>query len=429
MGIKTRIWVLITLISVLLLYAIIEFNTPKQKRELILATGMVGSDSYAYGLSYKSLLEQEGVKLNIVPTNGALDTIGYLNNKQVDIGFINSGILTNKLDYQFESIASVYYEPLWIFYRNDGYPLNYVIEAFNRKIGISISNDGTYDIAKKILESNGIDEESSKFFYEFDSEALKKLKNKELDIFITLASEQNAYIYELLADPKIEILSLNRAKAYMQKFNNFSHLLLYEGGLDLYKNIPAFQVELLSTTQNLVAHEDVSKELIRIFLKKVKQIHSSNNFFQNKENFPNLDHLDTVINSEAELYLIHGDSWLESIFPYWIASNIDRLKVLLIPLLWLLIPLSKSIIPLYVFTIRSKIFRWYDKLSKLDDELENVKTKEELNQVKEKLDLLHEQISIKTKVPLSYMGEYYNLFLHIELIEKKIDTIKNRLVS
>lgn len=420
MNIKTRVWVGITIFSILLLYVILQFNTPNQKKELNLATGMIGSDSYAYGLSYQALLENDGVKLNLIPTNGSLDTIGYINNKQADIGFINSGILVNKPSYQFESLASAYYEPLWIFYRNDGYSLNYLIEGIGRKVGISITNDGTYDIANKLLDANGIDETNTKFAYEFDSDALKKLKNKELDIFITLASEQNQYIVKLLADPSIEILSLKRAKAYVQKFDYLNHLSIYEGSLDLYKNIPSDKIDILSTTQNLVAHKDVSDELIRIFLKKVKEIHSSENFFKDDNEFPNLENLDTQINSEAELYLTQGDSWLEGIFPYWIASNIDRLKVLLIPLLWLLIPLSKSIVPLYVFTIRSKIFRWYDKLNAIDDEVDKAKSKDELEDIKKRLAILHEQISKRTKVPLSYMGEYYNLFLHIELIEKKI---------
>lgn len=421
MTIRTRIWVLITIISILLLYVSLQFNSPKQKKELSLATGIIGSDTYAYALSYKALLEEEGVTLNIVPTNGALDTIGYLNNKQVDIGFINSGVLINKPNYQFESLASVYFEPLWIFYRNEGYKLNYIIESFDKKIGVSITNDGTYDLAKKILEANGIDESNTKFIYEFDKDALKKLKNKELDIFITLASEKNQYINELLSDPSIEVLSLKRAKAYVQKFDYLKHLTLFEGSIDLYKNLPSSQIELLSTTQNLVAHTDVSDELIRIFLKKVKQIHSSKNFFETKDSFPNLNNLDTLINSEAELYITNGDSWLEKIFPYWIASNIDRLKVLLIPLLWLLIPLSKSIIPLYVFTIRSKIFRWYDRLNEMDDRLEDLK-QEEIKEFEDELKKLSKEITVKTKVPLSYMGEYYNLLLHLELIEKKLQS-------
>ena len=82
----TKIW--LTIVGVIFI-AIVSYISmqPKLKKELRLATGPIGSDSYAYGLSYQSLLLSEGVNLIIVPTKGSLDTIGFLNENQADIGF------------------------------------------------------------------------------------------------------------------------------------------------------------------------------------------------------------------------------------------------------------------------------------------------------------------------------------------------------
>jgi hypothetical protein len=155
-------------------------------------------------------------------------------------------------------------------------------------------------------------------------------------------------------------------------------------------------------------------------------IHSGRNFFEGGENFPNLKYLDTAINSEAEVYLTLGDSWLEEIFPFWIATNIDRFKLLIIPILGLLIPLLKSIVPLYVFTIRSKIFKWYKKLQTYDLMIEE-KSLDDLQTVEKELQALKKEVQSKTKVPLSYMGEYYNLLLHIELLEKKLSEKRSKI--
>jgi hypothetical protein len=70
--------------------------------------------------------------------------------------------------------------------------------------------------------------------------------------------------------------------------------------------------------------------------------------------------------------------------------------------------------------MRSKIYRWYDEVKAIDKELESIdKTKyqEEL----EKLEKLRIEISNETKVPLSFMGEYYNLQLHIDHVINKIE--------
>lgn len=415
----TKIWFGSVALIFVALISFILFSQPKANKELRLATGPVGSDSYAFGLSYQSLLQSEGVKLKLVPTNGSLDTIGVLHSNQADIGFVHSGILANKPEYNFESLASVYYEPMWIFYRNDGYKLNYLIEATDKKIGISITNDGTYDLSKQILDANGITKENSNLIYLGDEEAQDALKNRKIDIFITLANEQNSHILALLDDENLELLSLKRAKAYSQKFTSLKNLTIYEGGIDLFRNLPNDKVEILSSVQNLVVTGDVSDELIRIFLKKVKIIHNGRNFFEGAEAFPNQKYLDTLVNSEAEVYMSVGDSWLEEIFPFWVAANIDRFKLLIIPLLGLLIPLLKSIVPLYVFTMRSKIFRWYKRLQVYDLKIKN-SDGSDTQEIKDGLQTLKDDIQSRTKVPLSYMGEYYNLLLHIELLEKKL---------
>jgi len=415
----SKIWIVIFVILLIISFVSIQLTAPAPKKELSIATGSIGSDSYAYAMSYKALLEEEGVVLKVIPTQGSLDTIGYLDSKKVDIGFVHSGILLNKREYNFESLASVYYEPLWIFYRNDGYGLNYLIEATGKNVGISITNDGTYDLALKLSEANGLIK-SVKASYMYDEEALKQLKDKKIDIFVTLATKDNHNIQELLADPSIELMSLQRINAYTQKFDYLLSLKLYEGSIDLYKNLPSKDVNLLSTTQNLVCNPDIPGELLRIFLKKVQEIHGQKTFFQNSDEFLNSKHIDTVINDDAELYLLNGESWLETIFPYWIASNIDRLKLLIIPLIWLIIPLFKSIIPLYIFTIRSKIFRWYDKIDEINKKIEQKENKDDI--IKE-IKNLKEEINSKTKVPLSYKGEFYNLILHLELLENKINKI------
>ncbi len=420
MGNITKIWLIIATILFIFVFSYIQITKPAPKSSLNIATGTIGSDSYAYALSYKALLESEGVTLNIIPTNGSLDTISYLHNKKTDIGFVHSGILLNKRAYQIESLASVYYEPLWIFYRDEGYKINYLLEATGKNVGISISNDGTYDLAKKLSDANGLIN-SVNTHYINDNEALTQLKNKQIDIFITLATKDNPNITELLNDPNIELMNIKRINAYIQKFDYLKPLKLYEGTIDLYKNIPSQDIDLLSTTQNLVARTGVQGELIRIFLKKVNEIHHTQEFFQKQGEFINMNSVDTVMNEDAKLYIINGESWLEKIFPYWIASNIDRLKLLLIPIIWLIIPLFKSIIPLYILTTRARIFRWYEKLDFLNKKLKNKDVdKEKLIQ---ELAKLKDEVENKTHVPLSYKGEYYNLIVHIELLENKINQL------
>ena len=233
-----------------------------------------------------------------------------------------------------------------------------------------------------------------------------------------VSSPDSSTVKELLADPNIELLNLKRVKAYTQKYKFLSSLTLHEGTINLYKNLPDEDKNLLSTTANLVCAKGLNDELIRVFLKQIKKVHSKKSIFEEPNQFPSLDNVDTKMNKEAKSYLINGDSWLESIFPFWIASQIDRLKILLIPLLTLLFPLFKGVLPLYTWSIRSKIYKWYEKLDSL--EYRTTLSKEELEVNLQKLRKLKVEVQEQTKVPLSYKGEYYNLLLHIDLVTKEL---------
>ncbi len=396
-----------------------KFIQPPPKKELTIAAGSKSGTYYKIALKYKDLLEKEKVHVTVLETKGSIHNVKLLQEKKADIGFVQSGILTNKNKQNIESLASIYYEPLWIFYKNEGYSINYIIELIGKRISIGTLGSGTFDLSSKILHDNGISDKNSKFFNYSTSNAKDELLKGNIDALLTVISPDSKIVQELLENPKINVLSIKRAKAYSRKYSYLSTLTLHEGTMDLYKNLPNDNINLLAATANLVSTNEVPDELIRLFLKKIKETHKHKTLFSQENQFPNILNLDVEINKEAAKYIKSGDSWLESLFPYWIASNIDRLKILLIPLLTLMFPLFKGVVPLYRWTMRSKIYKWYKKVNQLDRNLKNL-NKQELEEELKKLQELQITIQEHTNVPMSFMGEYYNLLLHIELIINKI---------
>ncbi len=401
---------------VLVVYFMSSFIEPAPDKELTIATGSVNGTYYKSALKYRELLAKQHVKLNIINTTGSVENLDLVNAKKADIAFVQGGIIDSKDNLSISSLASVYYEPLWVFYKNRGYSIEYIVELINKKVSIGINGSGTQYLTIQILVDNGITTDNTNLVSLSNEQAKEQLISGEIDAAFMVSSPSSAQIVELLANPEIELLNLKRVKAYNQKYKFLSSLILYEGTVDLYKNIPSENKKLLSTTANLVCRDDLNSELIRIFLKQIKKVHSKESIFEEENQFPSLDNLDTKINEEAQNYLTKGDSWLESIFPFWIASQIDRLKLLLIPLLTLLFPLFKGVLPLYTWTIRSKIYKWYKKLDALEYK-ETLSENDIENNIKELLELKVE-VQEQTKVPLSYKGEYYNLLLHIDLVLK-----------
>ena len=400
------------------LYTTIQFIQPSPKKEITIATGAKSGNYYQTALLYKELLKEDKVEVNILETAGSVENLELVKQGKADIAFMQNGIIENNTYEHIQSLASVYYEPLWVFYKNESYSIDYVIELISKKISIGPDGSGTKDLASKILEVNGINSENSTIYNYSSSKAKEELENGNIDALFVVSSHNSIIVKELLENPKINVLSFKRAKAYSRKYSFLEALTLYEGTLDLYKNLPDQNINLLSTTATLIANQNLNEELIRLFLKKVKEVHSKKDLFAKPNQFPNTNNMMLELNEEASRYFTYGDTWLEKIFPFWIASNIDRLKILIIPLLTLLIPLSKGIFPLYRWSIRSKIYKWYKQIQLYDLKLENVKS-EELESFIKELEELRQEIKFETKVPLAFMSEYYDLIMHLELIINK----------
>ncbi len=411
----------ILLLVVASFYLTSKFIEPSSKKEITIATGSIDGEYYNTALKYKEILEKQKVKVNILTSNGSMENIQLLNEKKADIAFVQNGIDSLKKQTEIKAIASIYYEPLWIFYKNDEYKMDYLIQLITKRISIGREKSGTEDLALKMLNDNGINKENTQLLNNSTAEAKDLLIKGEIDAMFIVSSPNSKIIKELLENPDIKLFNFKRAKAYSRKYTFLESTPLYEGTIDLYRNLPSEDINLLSTTANLIVRNGFSDELTRLILKEIKKVHNKKELFEAANQFPNIENLTIDINEDADRYFTYGDTWLEKIFPYWIASNIDRLSILLIPLITLMIPLSKGFFPLYRWSIRSKIYKWYEQIHKIDL-IAEYESQDKLQDCLTQITILKKEIKQETKVPLSYMGEYYDLIMHLELIISKINT-------
>jgi len=410
----------IILLIIASFYITSQFIQPSPKKEFTIATGSKEGQYYKTALLYKKILEKEKVKVNIITTSGSIENLQLLQENKVDVAFVQNGMTLNEKQEHLKALASIYYEPLWVFYKSKDYKMDYIVQLTSKKISVGVEGSGTNHLALQILKDNGINNENSILESHSSSDAKELLLKDKIDAMFVVGSPNSKTIKELLNNSSINAFSFKRAKAYSRKYSYLEPLPLYEGTIDLYRNIPYSNVNLLATTATLVINDRLSEELTRLLLKKLFAIHNKKDLFEKNDQFPNVSNLTIPISEEARRYFEYGDTWLEKIFPYWIASNVDRLKILLIPLLTLLFPLFKGVFPLYRWSIRSKIYKWYDKIQSIDkrmDDLTLVQLKENLVEVEK----LKREIRHETKVPLSYMGEYYDLIMHLEVLISQLN--------
>ena len=394
-----------------------QFVAPPPPKKIVISTGSETGTYFKIAQQYRTALAEEGIELEIISSSGSGDNISRLLNKQADLAFIQGG--TGKDEESLLSLGSLYYEPLWIFLGKESNIKN-MADLSGQRIAIGKDGSGTQILAKQLLQLNHIDTQATELLELSSEDAAEALIQSKIDISIMVASVDSKIVQQLLRNKQVKLLTLHRADAYIRLIPYLSKISLPEGVIDLENNIPAHAVTLLAPTANLVVSEDFSSALSVLLLRAADKIHGSGSVFSAPGIFPSDQFTAYPVSDVAERFHTVGPPFLMRYLPFWPAVFIDRMIVMLIPLLALLLPLGKIMPPLYRWRIRSKIYRWYKELQEVDDAIhEQQLTLSELAQLSIELSQIENEVN-KVKTPLSYADQVYNLLLHIDLVRKKL---------
>jgi len=413
-----KIIIPILLIFVALLYIGSRFLPPLAPDHLAIATGPTDGIYYQSALRYQTLLAKQHVSVDIIPTNGSLDALKLLKDKRVDVAFVQGGSTGTYASEPFTSLAALYNEPIWVFYPDSGKVLQRLSDLKGERIAVGAEGSGTKALAIQLLAANGVTAENSTFLSVGSDAGAAALREGRADALFSIIGTFAPLTKQLLLDPKIRLFDFTRAHAYTVRYPFLNAVTLDEGVMDLENNLPPQAEHLIAATATLVSRSDIHPDLVRLLLQAAKSVHGSAGIFRKAGEFPNTSGLEFPLNVNAEVYLRDGESWLEKIFPFWVASIVKRLMLLLIPVIALMIPIIKLLLPLISWRSRYKIYRWYKTLNKVEEEIQDYDEAKRRDAIAS-LETALQKIQ-KIDVPLSYRREYYDLLQHFELILGKL---------
>lgn len=428
-----KIWLPLILLLIAGFYGAWQFVPAGAPNTLKIAVGGKTGTYHDYAQQYQQRVKIEGLSLDILPVAGSVEALQKVKEGEADLALVQGGVANSTMkdaaDQGLHSIASLFYEPLWVFYRKELGEVSHVNTLRGKRISIGKQGSGTQVLVSQLLADNDITAENSTLQPLLMDEAVTKLGAGELDALFIMTSPKEEIVRKLITHPDIALMDFQRQViTYTSHYPFLSSLTLGEGIIDLKNNLPDHNVTLLATTATLIAGKDIHADHVRLFSREAFKIHSKQGLLEKARQFPSLDHLEITIHPAAEQYLQKGPSWLEKVFPFWLAARIDQLKIMLIPLLTLLIPLSKGIMPLYQWRIRSRIYPWYKTLSQLDRKLDSLDlpaTEQEIA----RLHKLHGELAQGVSVPLAHMPEFYNLRTHADHILTRLKERRVRLLT
>ena len=130
---------------------------PAPPKEVRFTSGSPGGAYHAFAERYAAILARDGVKVVVAPSEGTSENLKRLaaDDAEYDVGFVQSGIATEPEREGLVTLGSVFYEPLWVFYR--GPDMDRLAALQGKRVAVGPEGSGTRVLAVRALLSDRFD--------------------------------------------------------------------------------------------------------------------------------------------------------------------------------------------------------------------------------------------------------------------------------
>jgi len=418
------VWGPIVLVILVGFWVASKFVEPAPPKHAVIITGAEDGAYFAVAKKYAEIFKANGIELTVRPSAGSVDNYRELLKPggDVDLAIVQGGTLPSDsaVKENVEGIASLYLEPLWVFYRSDE-TLDRLSQLKGMRIAVGAEGSGTRALAHTLFPEFGLPttkpSANTTPLPISAADVPDAFTNAKIDAALIVAPPTSPVIHDLLSDPTVKLMSFSQAMALSRTYPFLSATTLYRGSVDLKNDLPGTDVQLVAPAAMLVARESAHKSLVLLGAISATQVHKPGTLLNEPGQFPSARYVEVPMAKEAQHYLDKGPSVLQRIFPFWLASFLDRMLIMLLPLATLLIPLVRFAPPLYVWRTRARIYRWYREIRAIDEQMGPAASPESMRGHLKQIERIDHEVR-SVHVPLSYMQELYQLRMHLNLLEE-----------
>lgn len=415
---------------------------PEPPRRVVLATGQDNSAYEEFGRKYAAVLARDGIRVELQKSLGSADNLQRLKDGQVDIAFVQSGstgaaqasaatMAAPAAKPELVSLGSLFTEPVWLFLRTPDKSkaaLRSLTQLKGLRINLGPEGTGVPQLFRQLLAANNVEPGDLQISKLENTPATMALLNGQIDGLVFSSAPEAPLIQMLLQTPGIALFDFRQAEAYTHRLPFLTHVVLPRGIVDLGRDLPAQDFQLIAPTATLVARSGLHPALIDEFVKAATEIHGGAGWFQQQGQFPSPRYSEIPVAREAAKYYRDGPPFLQRYLSFWLANLFDRLWVVAVALAALVIPLSKVVPPLYAWRVRSRVYRWYGQLRAVELAVESApearRAEVQAEQLR-RLDDIERRVN-HISIPLAYADALYGLRSHINLVRQRVRAAPQR---
>ncbi|MEZ5851157.1 MAG: TAXI family TRAP transporter solute-binding subunit [Hyphomicrobiaceae bacterium] len=410
----------VALLAGALVWLALQFVQPAPPKTLTIATGGTSGGYYAFGQKYAATLARNGIRLNVRSTAGSIENVKLLAdaNAGVDVALLQGGITNKKETWGLVSLGRVFLEPLWVFYRG-GETIDRLSQLKGRRLAVGPPGSGTRQLAMTLLHENEISERNATLLPISGKAAADALRDGDVDAVFLVFAPEAPLVQTLIRSSDVRLMNFAQAEGYTRRFPFLERIVLPRGAIDLVRDVPAGDVAMVAPVAAVVAREKLHPALAGLLVDAMREAHDGGGLFHRIGDFPKPRDPEFDMADNVGRYYTSGPSFLKRHLPFWLATFIERMIVIAVPLAGALVPLARIGPVLYRWRVRRRLFYWYGRLKALEATVATDRSAESLNTYRAEVARIEDAVST-IPVPVGFAEEYYNLRAAIELVQQRL---------
>jgi hypothetical protein len=294
-------------------------------------------------------------------------------------------------------------------------------------VAVGEPGSGARELALKLLGDTGVAARNTTLLEVGGEEAMARLSAGSLDAAFFVMSPRAPLVQRLVREPDLGLLPERRHLAFAGRYPYLTAVQLGEGMLDLNANIPAVDIRLLAVAANLVVRNDLHPDHLRVLLRAAEQVHRRKGRFEEEERLPSALLAELPLHEDARRYYRDCPSWLERRLPFRIAGLVDRLVLILLPVMAILPAFFGGVLPLLERRARNRILSFYPRLRDVEREADFL-PREAVEEEIVRLQAIDHEVR-EREVADRFLCDFYTLRTHIKLVLDRLETRRLALAS
>ena len=161
-------------------------------------------------------------------------------------------------------------------------------------------------------------------------ESIDALIAGEIDVAI-VPQLDGSPLQRALGAPGIRLMSVAQAEAIAKTVPGLKHVVLWRGLIDLSRDIPNSDIDLLASRNRLLVRKDLHPALQYLLLEAMREVHWAPGPFNRLGEFPAEQPNDLPLSPTAEAFYRSGPTFWQRYTSFWLTSLLNRIVFFVIP--------------------------------------------------------------------------------------------------